>query len=266
MNTKNPAIKAVLIFTLIMGVFSLVIMLSANLKSAKNDTTIAIDPSTLVLVQLQEPQEGDPIAIVDTTLGEFRMVLYPQYSPNAVANFVDLAESGYYNDSYVYNIESGVYASAGSSDNNGSVGDTSHEKTVRELNQNLWPFKGAVCMLNTSVDKTFKEKLFGGGTYMNGSRFALLNTIEFDDDTIKEMRDSSEYQDVTDAFIEKGGIPNFSQQMTVIGQTYEGIEVIEAITAADSENNGHFNVPKEDIKINSVVISQYSPENSEKSG
>ena len=100
---------------------------------------------------------------------------------------------------------------------------------------------------------------------MNGSRFALLNTIEFDDDTIKEMRDSSEYQDVTDAFIKKGGIPNFSQQMTVIGQTYEGIEVIEAITAADSENNGHFNVPKEDIKINSVVISQYSPENSEKS-
>ena len=157
MNTKNPAIKAVLIFTLIMGVFSLVIMLSANLKSAKNDTTIANDPPTLVLVQLQEPQEGDPIAIVDTTLGEFRMVLYPQYSPNAVANFVDLAESGYYNDSYVYNIESGVYASAGSSDNDGSVGDTSHEKTVRELNQNLWPFKGAVCMLNTSVDKTFRE-------------------------------------------------------------------------------------------------------------
>ena len=257
MNTKNPAIRAVLIFTIIMGVMSLVVMLTANLSASSNSGTIDIDPDTIELVQLGEPKEGDPIAIVDTSLGEFRFVLYPQYCPNAVENFVTLAESGYYNDTYVFNIEEGVYASAGAPNRDGSVGSGTNEKVKRELHQNLWPFKGAVCALNTSVDKSLKEKLFGGGTYFNGSRFALLNTIEFTDDIIQEMRDSSEYQDITDAFIEKGGIPNFSQQITIIGQTYEGLDVVEALSELDSENNGVYNIPKEEVKIVSVTISEY---------
>lgn len=266
MNTKNPAIRAVLIFTLIMGVMSLFVMLTANLKSANDNSNadVLIDPATLELVQLEPVKDGDKIAIVDTTLGEFRFVLYPQYSPNTVANFVELAESGYYNDTYVYNIEKGVLAEAGSCDIQGNTRDKSHESNKRELHQNLWPFKGAVCVQNTAIDRNFKQKMFGGGTYLNGSRFTLVNTIEFDEETIKEMKEASEYQKVTDAFIEHGGIPNYSQQLTVIGQTYEGIEVVEAITNAEAENNGYNNIPKEDIKINSVVISEYSAENNGK--
>lgn len=265
MNIKNPAIRAVLIFTFIMGIISLLVMLAINLKSVSDSTNaeILIDPATLELVQLEAPNEGDKIAIVDTTLGEFRFVLYPQYCPKTVANFIELAESGCYNDTYVYNVVNGILAESGACDLDGNIRDKSHEKNKRELHQNLWPFKGAVCVQNTEITRTFKQKIFGGGTYLNGSRFTLVNSIEFDEEIIKELKEASDFQLIADAFIENGGIPNYSQQLTVIGQTYEGIEVVEAITNTETTDSGHYNVPKEEIKINSIVISEYSAENND---
>ena len=71
-----------------------------------------IDMSTLELVQTQEPENGDPIATIKTSLGDIKVVLYPEYAPNAVKNFTDLAESGYYDNTYVFNSEPGVYFGA----------------------------------------------------------------------------------------------------------------------------------------------------------
>ena len=45
-------------------------------------------------IQLREPQEGDKIAIIDTEYGEIRAVLYEQYAPNTVADFIGRAENG----------------------------------------------------------------------------------------------------------------------------------------------------------------------------
>ncbi|MCR4794684.1 MAG: peptidylprolyl isomerase [Ruminococcus sp.] len=257
MIKKNHVVRLVLIFTLIMGVSSLVIMLS-NTLAARQTAYITVDPNTIKLIQLDGPKEGDPIAIVDTTIGEYRFVLYPQQSPKAVENFTSLANEGYYNGTYVFHSEDGVYSAAGAPNKDGSAKDNSHELVKRELHQDLWPFKGAVLAMNTTIDKSFKEKLLGGGTYYNGSRFMVLNTVEFNDDFKKELKDVSESQKLADAFIEKGGVPNFSQQMTVIGQTYSGLDVVEKLASLQTENKGGYKFPVEDVMINSVTISTYS--------
>ena len=246
--------------SIIMGGLTVILLVLQNVRQNSN-RTIEVNPDTINLVQLQPPKKGDPIAIVDTTLGEFRFVLYPQYSPNAVKNFTELAESGYYDNTYVFNSESGVYSAMGCPQKNGDMPqgyDKSRELVKRELHQDLWPFKGAVISLNTTVDRSIWEWITGGGTYFNGSRFALLNTIEFDDDMKNEMLESSVSRKLAEAFIELGGIPNFSQQMTVIGQTYEGIEVIEKLSQLETQENGIYKIPKEDIMINSVTISEYT--------
>ncbi|MGB4092906.1 MAG: peptidylprolyl isomerase [Ruminococcus flavefaciens] len=262
MKGNKTIVRSVLIFTLIMGAMSLLVMLNSNIRQ-KNNNYITVDPETMELVQLDGPREGDPIAIVDTTLGEFRFVLYPQYCPNAVKNFTDLAEQGYYNGTYVFNSDSGAYSAAGAPNKDGTVNDSSHEVVERELHENLWPFKGAVCAMTTTVDKGVKEFLFGGGTYYNGSRFALINTIEFDDQMKADLREVSASQKLAEAFIEKGGIPNFSQQMTVIGQTYQGMDVIEKLSALETENKGPYKIPKDDIMIISVTIDKYGEENAD---
>ena len=153
------------LFTIITSVILLgttVVLLYFSAKRQQNDRYITIDPDTIQLVQLEAPKDGDPIAVVDTTLGEIRIVLYPDRSPNAVKNFTELAESGWYDNTYVYDSIEGVYASAGCKQKNGELtggADSSRERTERELSQDLWPFKGAVCMLNTEKESTFKNKL-----------------------------------------------------------------------------------------------------------
>lgn len=262
MKKKMSMGKFIIIVALVMGVLT-VALLYIQGKQAKNNTYINIDPETMQLIQLEEPKAGDPIAIVDTTLGEFRFVLYPEQSPNAVKNFVELAESGYYTNTYVFNSDSGAYSAAGSKLKNGEMPegyDVSRELVERELHQDLWPFRGAICSMTTTIDRSFGERIFGGGTYYNGSRFAIVNSIEFTDEIKKELMDSSQDKDLGQAFIDKGGIPNFSQQLTVIGQTYQGLDVVEALANLESENNGTYMLPKEDIMINSVTISTYEPE------
>lgn len=258
--------RLVISLTIIMGGLT-VLLLFAQGQQNKNNTYITIDSETMKLIQLDPPKENDTIAIVDTTLGEFRFVLYEEKSPNAVKNFIELAESGYYDNTYVYNSVDGAYFSAGSKLKTGGFSegyDKARELVERELDQDLWPFKGAVCSMNTTIDRTFKQKLLGGGKYFNGSRFSVLNTIEFDDETKQELLDASKNKDLGQAFIDMGGIPNFSQQFTIIGQTYEGLDVVEKLSSLDVESNGEYYIPNEDIMINSVTISTYSNNDSEK--
>ena len=78
-----------------------------------------------------------------------------------------------------------------------------------------------------------------------------------------DIREVSESKELAEAFIKNGGIPNFSQQMTVIGQTYQGMDVIEKLSALETENKGPYKIPKDDIMIISVTIDEYGAENAD---
>lgn len=244
-----------------MGALSIALMLISNERERNNNQSITIDLGTMQLVQLEAPKDGDTIAVVDTTLGEFRFRLYPEYSPNAVANFISLAEKGYYDGTYVFDSKKGAYSSMGSSKPDGSVDggfSQDQERIKRELHQNLWPFRGAVCLFSNTYEQTFKQKLLGGGTYYVGSRFTLLNSVKFDEEFSAEIRESSVSKKLADTFIEKGGIPNFSQQVTIIGQTYEGFDVVDKLASLETKDTGKYDAPAEEVKINSVKIEKYT--------
>ncbi|MDE6426575.1 MAG: peptidylprolyl isomerase [Ruminococcus sp.] len=258
-NTKNKNFtRTLIIMIVIAGLLTLGMMVLEQVRK-NNDTYVTIDLDSMELVQLDGVKNGDPIAIIETTLGEIRFVLYPEYSPEAVANFTELADSGYYDGTYFYNSESGVYSSAGSKQKDGSYpkGDK-HERIERELNQNLWSFKGAVCCASTDFDRNFSEMLLGGGTHYCGSRLNFLNTIEFTDELKEQLRASDTSEELVEAFIENGGIPNFSQQMTVIGQVYQGLDVVEKLASLESTDNGYYKIPDEDIMIISAKTDVYS--------
>ena len=217
MTKKSNFGKMIIITALVMGTLSLGLMLLTTAREQNNSKSIEIDLSTVELVQLDDPKEGDPIAIVETTLGEVRFRLFPEYSPNAVNNFKSLAESGYYDDTYVFNAQEGAYSSLGAPNRDGDEpasvfvvgkrgglggelaetsegerkGGDDQERVERELHQNLWPFRGAVCMMNNTYDRTFKQRILGGGTYYNGSRFNILNSVKFDEEFSEEIRSSS---------------------------------------------------------------------------
>ncbi|MBQ8171366.1 MAG: peptidylprolyl isomerase [Oscillospiraceae bacterium] len=218
------------------------------------------DFTQMELVQLEPPQDGDTIAIFDTSLGEIRTVLYEEYAPNTVAAFIEKANSGYYNGLTVSGIMDSMYFLSGytiDEDGNYSARESDDELIDNECNVNLWPFKGALL--------TFSEK-----PGYSDARWFICNEEPITEEDITNLKDSAskredeaERENLTnlfDKFYEIGGCFGVSGTYTVFGQTYSGIEVVEDICAIPTDENG---IPKEEVIIRSVTISEYSSETAE---
>ena len=219
-------------------------------------------------IQLEKPQEGAEIAIFETSLGEFRAVLYRDQAPKTVEHFTSLASSGYYDGKFVYRVEDGVYFVAGTNNRFGKIIEEKHsdesstdegmtfdeevyaEETKvleRETSPDLWPFKGALI----SIGKDFDSN---GGTFFCG-----VNSIDFTDKVKKSLYDTKDVNSqLVDKFIEVGGVPSYSQLYTVFAQVYDGLDVYEQITRLPIEDGNSNKYPKEPFKIISVKISTYS--------
>lgn len=231
----------------------------------KADTKVNLANAELVQLDALENniEEGTPIAIITTSLGEIRAVLYPDEAPNIVQSFIELAESGYYDNTYIFRVQENTYFAGGSYDKEGNLNaDTlveENETIQNELSDNLWPFKGSFCALSAKSG-------------CSGSRFIVNNSIEFTDEIKQELlsiytstnEDGNQIEDDTrlaDAFIKYGGIPNFSQQMTIFAQTYQGFDVIDKICSQQVEDEDTL-IPTSDILIEKIEISTYSKEDS----
>lgn len=223
-----------------------------------------IDMDTLELEQKNPPEKGDMTAKIKTSMGDIDVVLYPEYAPEAVENFKKLAESGYYDNTYVYELEPGVALKAGTPFKNGDLDDNKPDGKMeyeRETHQNLWSFRGALCSLTTSEKGGFFDRLNGNTTTYSGSRFTILNSIEFTEEIKAELYASNEDTTIADAYIELGGVPALAQKITVFGQTYDGFDVIDKITsAATLTDDDEAHIPVEDIMIETIEIGTYGGE------
>ena len=264
---KRRSLSTLGIFLLAASVVSFIIFYVIVMVS--NQGYSYVDVNTMELTQLREIEEGAPIAVIDTTLGEIRCVLYPEYAPKTVAQFTRLAENGYYDNTYVFEAKNDVYFAAGAGDADGNLPDGATEEQERlpqELHQNLWPLRGALCALNTTEEGGYFARVFKSQKKYTGSRFMILGSVDFsDEEFVQQFRDASGSEELADAFIERGGVPNFSQQVTVFGQVYEGMEVSDAICAAAlaQENAAGYTPPAEEIRILSVTIGSYGEEETE---
>ena len=210
-------------------------------------------------VQLKAPNDGDTIAIVQTDLGEFRMVLYDEYAPNTVAAFIADAESGVYDNMPVYAVASDVYFMTGGHENEKGnyIGRSSDDELVEnEYSVDLWPFAGAVMSYSEKTD------------YSDSRRFVCNTDAEsLTEDAINQLKDStSSVEDETarnnmlalfDKFYEVGGVFGLSGTVTVFGQTYEGMDVVERLCGIAVKDDGRAD---EEVMIQSVTISEYSSE------
>ena len=114
-----------------------------------------------------------------------------------------------------------------------------------ETTDSLHHYSGALCM----------------GTDASGecaSVFYVVQTLPGEQSVTQELVDqmnSAGYRaEVVSAYQTAGGAPYLDYTDTVLGQVYEGMDVVDAIgqTAVDENQK-----PREDITINSVSITQY---------
>jgi peptidyl-prolyl cis-trans isomerase B (cyclophilin B) len=261
MSKMNKTVKATFRFMCI-AVMVLAFLYMLNTCFFSSSSSTKVDMSEVDLIQLDaledNIEEGQPIAIITTSLGEIRAVLYPDEAPNTVANFISLAESGYYDGTYIFRVQPDVYFAGGGKEQNGDLAQDFQEEneTVKsEISEDLWPFRGAFMSISSKSG-------------CSGSRFIVINSVEFTDEFKEELisiYDDDENPDtrLADAFIQYGGAPNVSQEWTIFAQTYQGFDVIDKICGQDvNDADNEDYQPTSDIIIEKVEISTYSKDDS----
>ena len=256
---KSKLVKGLLI------VFTLTLISSFGMALLSNLTggfSAVIDSKEVELIQLEKPESGTPLAVMHTTAGDMTYALYPEQCPQTVAAFCQRAEAGYYNDTYVFRVEPQIFFSGGGKNPGGTLSEADAadpgERIPQELSPKLWPLRGALCALDTKSEGGFWKTLTKTRDTLTGSRFLVVDSIEMTDEICAGLRsvDDEAMQRVAEALIEHGGIPNYSQQITIFGQLQEGFDVLDAITGAKLTGEGEEKRPAEDIRITGIEITK----------
>lgn len=142
----------------------------------------------------------DPVAVIQTTKGPITIRLFRQYAPQTVANFIELAQKGFYNNLTWHRVVPGFVIQAGCPKGDGTGGytdpQTGRPRTLPlELHQKLrHNAPGVVAMAR-----------FGNDLNSASSQFYITQAAQ----------------------------PNLDNKYTVFGGVLNGMEVVQRITQQD---------------------------------
>lgn len=158
---------------------------------------------------------------IETTKGNIELELFQSDAPKTVANFVGLAEEGYYNGVIFHRIAKGFVIQGGDPTGTGSGGKSIYGKTFDdELDPNTLSYKegyvrGVVAMANR-------------GPNTNTSQFFIM------------LRD----------------VPQMPKNYTIFGHVLKGMDVVDSIAAAEiiPQMGPMDGKPKVDIVMKKVTV------------
>ena len=154
---------------------------------------VALAVAIILLLNLGGPKEPEevvpnPVATITMSDGsQMRFTLYPDQAPNTVANFIKLANRGFYDGQQFFRIVAGVFIQGGDPQNNGT-GDPGYA-IKGEFADNGFPqntvshMRGAISMARPSGYDTAGSQFF----IMQGSypeydgRYAAFGSIDASD-------------------------------------------------------------------------------------
>jgi len=213
--------------------------------------------------QLEMPVEGEEIAVITTNYGVMKVKFCPEEAPKAVENFVTHAKNGYYDSLIFHRVINDFMIQGGDPEGTGRGGTSIWgEKFEDEFTGDMYHFKGALCMANSGPDT-------------NGSQFYIVQKpvitegyFDYADKVIEQygeeeiLYNSSTYKIFRTNYSEKareyyntlGGTPELDFGYSIFGQVFEGLDVIDAIAAAETDMSDK---PVEDVVIESIEIVEY---------
>lgn len=222
---------------LISFVFSLAILSGCN-----TNAIATIDRIESKELQFQGIQSGDTIATIKTTLGDIKVVLYPELAPIAVENFVTHAKAGYYDNIIFHRVIEGFMIQSGDPLGTGKGGESIWQLPFNdEFQDQLHNYTGALSMANS-------------GENTNRSQFFIVTekSSALQSGAIDLMKTAGWRDSVIDTYKQSGGAPHLDYRHTVFGHVYEGLNIAFEISKAKTDTNDK---PKKDIIILTIEIS-----------
>lgn len=206
------------------------------------------DQSKIVLLQTEDLINGEDIAVVETSEGNFKMRFFPSEAPKTVENFINLAQSGYFDGQKISRIEKVEEQDrikgrliAGSGKPIDQEGETIFEKPVRpEISYNLGTIPGAVVAYTPSD--------------VMDSRFYIVGSCKVHKEELEEIERNNYPKKLVDLFRKHGGYPEDWLHRSVFAQVVEGMDVVDRIIR-ETPNTDADEIT--DIEIIRVTIEKY---------
>ncbi len=187
--------------------------------------------------QTRTPAAGDIVATMKTTMGDIKILLFPEAAPKAVENFTTHAKNGYYDGIVFHRVIDSFMIQGGDPSATGCGGESIWGDSFEdEFSPEYHNLRGALSMANA-----------GPGT--NGSQFFIVQAKEVDSRLVSQMRQLADRgfpTDIVDDYEAMGGTPHLDFRHTVFGQVFEGMDTVDAIAAVETDNR--------DRPLNDVVI------------
>ena len=221
---------------------------SDKVYPASEDFEIAPDGE-----QLKKPAKGEEIAVLETSMGNIKIRLFPKYAPTAVENFKTLIEEGYYDGIIFHRVMNDFMIQGGDPTGTGTGGKCAFEGFETfgdEFGRNLYNFRGAVSMANTGADGS------------NSSQFFIVQTKKAQYYTLGDKEgflQNGGAQWAAEQYEKRGGTAYLDGQFksvtgsghTVFGQVYDGLKVVDKIAAVEVDSNSK---PLQDVVIKKAYL------------
>ncbi|MBR5501666.1 MAG: peptidylprolyl isomerase, partial [Oscillospiraceae bacterium] len=99
------------------------------------------------LPQMNLPQDGDTVVLIETSEGSISAVLYEDLAPKACQNFIALADSGYYDGLLIHKVLADFVIQTGDPTLTGTGGEAANGTGIQpEYVERLHHFTGALGM------------------------------------------------------------------------------------------------------------------------
>ncbi len=201
------------------------------------------------LLNFRQLQDGEEVAVLNTSMGTIKIMLFPEVAPKAVENFKALIQDGYYDGVTFHRVISNFMIQSGDPTGTGSGGTSSFGQNFEdEFSEKALNFRGALSMANTGKADTNGSQFF----IVQAPASTLSSTIW---DQLEISQNAAFPDSVKEKYEEVGGTPWLDFHHTVFGQVYEGMDVVDAISAVETDSGDK---PVEDVVIQSATLETVS--------
>ncbi len=159
-----------------------------------------------------------PVVVMKTSMGQFKLELYPDKAPITVQNFLTYVDEGFYNETLFHRVIQYFMIQGGGMDTELNM-KPNHEPIISEADNGLNNERGTVAMARTRDVNSAKSQFF----------------INLED---------NKHLDYTKR---NGGY-------TVFGRVIEGMEVVDEISNVETKNvDRYYDLPAEPVILHSVT-------------
>ncbi|MFK7933012.1 MAG: peptidylprolyl isomerase [Saprospiraceae bacterium] len=195
-------------------------------------------------------QDKNTYALIETDFGNMKVMLY-DHTPKHKANFIKLANEGFYNDLLFHRIIPTFMIQGGDPNSRGAAAGASLgsggpgyliDNEIGSIH-----VRGALAAARTGGAGNPEKK-------SSGSQFYVVQGQPQTEQSLNQWEKTKKikYNDAQrKKYIEKGGRPDLDMDYTVFGEIVEGYEVIDKIAAVKT---GRANRPAEDVKMQVKIV------------